>query len=71
MRPPKFTLRFEPSEKASVHGGQLAIAAVWEKFGLKKRVRVEPALDPRREKGKGYDPIVYVTGILFALTSGV
>jgi hypothetical protein len=60
----------EPSEKATVHGGQLAVAAVLERFGLKKRVKAERALDPRTAKGKGYDPVVYVTGILFSLTRG-
>ncbi len=48
----------------------MAIAAVLEKFGLKKRVKAARALDPRTAKGKGYDPVVYVSGILFALTSG-
>jgi len=70
MRERNFSLRFEPSEKATVHGGQLAVAAVLERFGLKKRVKAERALDPRTAKGKGYDPVVYVTGILFSLTSG-
>ena len=70
MRPGKFSLRFEPAEKATVHGGQLAIAAVLEKFNLKKRVKAQRALDPRSSKGKGYDPVVYVAGLVFALTSG-
>lgn len=70
MRPPKFSLQFEPCEKATVHGGQLAIAAVLEKFGLKKRVKAARGLDPRTAKGKGYDPVVYVSGIVYALTSG-
>lgn len=70
MRPPRFALRFESPERATVHGGELAIAAVLEKFGLKKRVKAARALDPRSARGKGYDPVVYVSGILFALTSG-
>lgn len=70
MRPPKLTLRFEVPDRATVHGGQLAIAAVLEKFGLKMRVKAERALDPRSTRGKGYDPVVYVSGIIFALTSG-
>ena len=53
MRERKFLIRFEPSEKATVHGGQLTVAAVLERFGLKKRVNAERALDPRTAKGKG------------------
>ena len=41
-----------------------------ERFGLKQRVKAARALDPRTAKGKGYDPVVYVAGILFSLTSG-
>ena len=37
---------------------------------MKKRVNAERALDPRTAKGKGYDPVVYVAGILFSLTRG-
>ena len=43
---------------------------VLDRFGLKKRVNAERALDPRTAKGKGYDPVVYVAGILLSLTSG-
>ena len=39
-------------------------------FGLWKRVREEPALDPRTHKGRGYGPVVYVTALLFSFTSG-
>jgi hypothetical protein len=58
MRERKFLLRFEPSEKATGPGGQLAVAAVLERVGLKKRVNAARALDPRTAKGKGYDPVV-------------
>jgi len=70
FKPHRFTLQFKSSEKATVHGGQLAIVAVLEHFGLKKRVRAHKALDPRTDKHKGYDPEVYVAGIIFAMTSG-
>jgi hypothetical protein len=70
IKPAKFTLRFEPSERASAYGGQLAIAAVLERFKLWKRVKRVRALDPRRHLHKGYDPCVYVAAILFSLTSG-
>lgn len=70
MKAPKFAVRFEPAEKATVHGGQLAVAAALEQFGLKKRVQTVKALDPRTDRNKGYDPIVYVAGVIYALTSG-
>lgn len=70
FRPSRFTLQFKSSEKATVHGGQLAIVAVMERFGLKRRVRAHKVLDPRTDKHKGYDPEVYVAGIIFAMTSG-
>lgn len=70
MRPPKFTLDFKPSEKATVHGGQLAVVAILEEFELKKKIQRIQALDPRSDTNKGYEPIIYVTGILIALTSG-
>ncbi|MEK7993039.1 MAG: transposase [Planctomycetota bacterium] len=70
LRPPRFAIQFKPSEKATVHGGQLAVAAVMERFGLKRRVKRCAALDPRKDTHKGYDPEVYVTGIVYALTSG-
>jgi len=54
IRERKSSLRFEPSEKATVHGGEPAVAAVLEQFGLKKRVKAARALDPRTAKGKGY-----------------
>lgn len=48
----------------------MAIHAVEGEFGLWKRVRKEPALDPRTHKGKGGDPVLYVTALLFSFTSG-
>lgn len=63
-------VQFKPSEKATVHGGQLAVAAVMEQFGLKRRVKRCAALDPRTDTHKGYDPEVYVMGIVYALTNG-
>ena len=70
LRPSRFRVEFETSEKATVHGGQLAVAAVMEKFGLKKRVKRCAALDPRKDTHKGYDPEIYVAGIIYAMTSG-
>ena len=53
-----------------MHGGQLAIAAVLEQFGMWKKVKAIRELDPRKQKTKGYNPEVYVAAIIFSLTSG-
>jgi hypothetical protein len=65
-----FEITFLPSQQASAHGGQLAVHALLTEFGLAQRVRLFTALDPRTHKGKGYDPAVYVTQVLFCFTSG-
>lgn len=65
-----FDIEFRPADKASVHGGQLGVRALMKEFGLQKRVAREPALDPRKQTGKGYDPMVYIEQILLTLTSG-
>ena len=66
----KFSVEFRDWRQASTHGGQLAVAALLDQFGLKDRVRRELALDPRRHKGKGFAPRVYVTQLLYSFTSG-
>ena len=70
LKPRKFTVEFRDWRQASAHGGQLAIAAQFEQFGLKDRVRRERALDPRTHQGKGFAPLVYVTQLLYCFTSG-
>ena len=70
LQPRKFSVEFRDSSVASVHGGQLAVAALLDQFGLKERVAREPALDPRTHRGKGYAPLVYVTQLLHSFTSG-
>jgi hypothetical protein len=70
LKPRKFTVEFRDWRQASAHGGQLAITALLEEFGLTERVRREPALDPRTHRGKGFGPEVYVTQLLYCFTSG-
>src|SRR5512136_2836162 len=70
LQPRKFSVEFRDWRQASVHGGQLAVAALLEQFGLKARVEGEPALDPRTHRGKGYEPLVYVTQLLHSFSSG-
>jgi hypothetical protein len=70
LQPRKFSVEFRDAQTASVHGGQLAVAALLDQFGLKARVAGEPALDVRRHRGKGFDPLVYVTQLRHSFTSG-
>jgi len=53
-------LEFKSSNKATAHGGQMAINALAGEYGLWKRVRTDARLDPRTHKGKGFDPVIYV-----------
>jgi len=67
---PRFEIEFKSSEKASAHGGQLAVRALLDEFGLWERVGQEPALEVRLQSGKGYDPEVLVAQFIFCFTSG-
>jgi len=66
----RFQIEFRPSEQASAHGGQLAVNALFEQFGLWQRIKESAALEVRQHKGKGYDPVVYAAQTLFCWTSG-
>ena len=70
IKPRQLTVEFRDWRQASAHGGQLAISALLEQFGLRERVRRERALDPRTHRGKGFGPEVYVTQLLYCFTSG-
>jgi hypothetical protein len=66
----RFQIEFRPSEQATAHGGQLAVNALLNQFGLWPRIKQASALEVRQHKGKGYDPVVYAAQTLFCLTSG-
>jgi hypothetical protein len=66
----RFQVEFRPSEPATAHGGQLAVKALFNQFGLWQRIKEASALAVRRHKGQGYDPGVYAAQTLFCLTSG-
>jgi hypothetical protein len=65
-----FDLEFRPSAQATAHGGQLAVAGLAQEYGLWKKLRAYPALDPRSDQHKGYDAQVYVAAFLFGFCSG-
>jgi hypothetical protein len=70
LKPRPFSVEFRDWREASVHGGQLAVTARLDPFGLKARVARAPARAPRTPRGKGFDPLVYVTQLLHRFTSG-
>jgi len=70
IKEPRFDIEFRPSERATAHGGQMAVAALAREYGLWKKVNAQAALDRRTDKGKGFDPSVYVAALVFGFTSG-
>ncbi|MBW2108978.1 MAG: hypothetical protein JRI36_09980 [Deltaproteobacteria bacterium] len=72
QRDRRINIEFRPLTKATAQAGSDgAINAVAGEFGLWERVRNETRLDPHKYKGKRFDPVVYVTALLFSVTSGV
>lgn len=67
---PRYQIRFADRCRASAHGGQLAIHALLTQSGLWAKVKRLPALDPRQDRSKGYEPIVFVVQVLFCFCSG-
>ena len=70
MKDPLIELDFDSTKKATARGGVFVIKAFAQEFGLWDRVRLEPALDPRKQKRKGYDAVVYVATFLFGFCTG-
>ena len=65
-----FDVEFRPSAQATAHGGQLAVAALAREYGLWTKVKAQPALDPRTDQHKGFEPMVYVAAFVFGFCSG-
>jgi len=70
MKNPRIEVEFRSSEEATAKGGVFAVKAFAEECGLWERVRDEPALESRKDRSKGYDPVVYVATFLFGFASG-
>jgi hypothetical protein len=52
----KLRIEFVPADGHTVHGGQVAVAALCKRLGLWKLLRAEPALDPRTDKSAATRP---------------
>jgi hypothetical protein len=66
----KIKLQFVSNSTASTLGGLPAVEAVAQQFGLWKRLSACAALDPRKRKGRGFNPEVIAAQIIYTLCSG-
>lgn len=66
----KIKLQFLPNTSASTLGGLPAIEALAQRFGLWKKLSACAALDPRKRKGRGFNPEVICAQIIYTLCSG-
>lgn len=70
MKNPVVEVEFKELDQATSKGGVFAIKGFAQEYGLWDKVRAATELDPRRHKGKGYDPVVYVATFLFGFVCG-
>lgn len=67
---PKVRFEFAPSQRQSVLGGLPAVEALAQEFGLWKKIRQLPGLDPRQRKGRGFGPDAIVAQLIYSFSSG-
>ena len=60
----------EDARCATAHGGQLLVDALAKDFGLWKKIKACPLLDPRKDKSRGFSPDVIVAQLVFSFCSG-
>jgi hypothetical protein len=66
----KLRIEFVPADGHTVHGGQVAVAALCKRLGLWQLLRAEPALDPRTDQKRGFAPEVMAAQIIITLCCG-
>jgi len=66
----KLRVEIVPAKGHTIHGGQVAIAAMCKKLGLWHLLRSQPSLDRRRDKTRGFSPEVMAAQIIVSLCSG-
>jgi len=69
-RSPKLRFEFVVAKKESTLGGLPALEALAQQFGLWKKIRALPGLDPRTRTTHGYSPELIVAQLLYCLCSG-
>lgn len=66
----RLQLRFVANTQHSIHAGLVAVEAMARRFDLWNKLRKLPALDPRKDKKRGYGPEVIIGQLIYALCSG-
>ena len=69
-RSPKLRFQFVVAKKESTLGGLPALEALAQQFGLWKKIRALPGIDPRTRTTHGYNPDLIVAQLLYCLCSG-
>jgi hypothetical protein len=69
-RSPKIRFEFVPARKQSTLGGLPALEAMAQQFGLWKKIRALPGLDPRTRTTHGYSAELIVAQLLYCFCSG-
>lgn len=67
---PKVRFEFAASQRQSVLGGLPAVEALAQEFGLWKKLRQLPGLDPRQRKGRGFGPDAVVAQLIYSFSCG-
>lgn len=66
----KLRIEVVPAKGHTVHGGQVAVAALCKKLGLWALLRAERALDPRTDRTRGFAPEVMAAQLIVSLCCG-
>ena len=66
----KLRIEIAPARGHTVHGGQVAVAALCKKLGLWALIRAERALDPRTDRTRGFAPEVMAAQLVVSLCCG-
>ncbi len=51
-------LTLQDARTATAHGGQLIVDALAKDFGLWEKIRACCCMDPRKDKSRGFSPVV-------------
>lgn len=63
-------IEFVSNKSASPLGGLPAIEALAQEFGLWKKIKAVPGLDPRSRKGRGYGPDLILSQLIYSFCTG-
>lgn len=66
----RLKLEIHPNHDLSVTGGLIAVEAIAQEFGLWRKLAALTALDPRRDRTRGFGPEVVAGQLIAALCSG-